>query len=125
MLSKRSLIYFLFLFFSSCLFAQSANNSKDKLFAMIYSTGKNWDKNLKTSEQAFFKEHSEHLQKLRKEAKILIGGKYSDFGFIILKVKDLSEAKNIVEKDLSVKFGTFKAEVHEFIPFYYGAIEKD
>jgi len=94
----------------------------DKLFAMIYSKGKQWNESISTSEQAYFKEHSMHLQHLRESNKIVIGGKYSDVGFMILKTRDIKEAELITEQDPSVINGTFKVELFEFKPFYKGCI---
>jgi len=99
--------------FSSIGYAQE----NEKLYAMIYSQGNQWNENISTSEQAYFKEHSLHLQNLRKEGKILIGGRYSDFGFMILKANSMKDAKLITQKDASVVNGTFKVELFEFQTF--------
>ena len=92
-------------------------------FAMIYTTGSGWDTTKTVNKQAYFAEHSRHLQRLRKEDKIVIGGRYSDKGFMILKAKDLSEAQSIVASDTSVIHKTFQVELFPFSPFYKGCIE--
>lgn len=98
------------------------SQEKQKLYAMIYSKGTQWNEKVSTSEQAYFNEHSLHLQNLRKLKKILIGGKYSDFGFMILKAENIKEAELITKQDSSVIKGTFKVELFEFQPFYNGCI---
>ena len=94
-----------------------------QLFAMIYTTGENWDTEKQVHEQAYFKEHSAFLSKLRKEEKILIGGRYSDKGFMILKAKDEQEALEIIVTDESVVNKTFNAEIYPFSVFYKGCVE--
>jgi len=96
----------------------------EKLFAMIYSKGEAWNENISTSEQAYFEEHGMHLQNLRKLNKIVIGGRYSDFGFMLLKASNITEAESITKQDISVENGTFKVELFEFEPFYSGCIDK-
>lgn len=93
-------------------------------FALIYTTGENWDTSIAHTDQPYFAEHSAFLAKLRKEGKIEIGARYSDKGLIILKVKDEDEAKALLAQDLSVTHKTFKAELFPFSPFYTGCIEK-
>ena len=106
--------------FSSTGYAQE----NEKLFAMIYSKGKEWNEKVPASEQAYFKDHSLHLQRLRKQGQIIVGGRYSDVGFMILKAEDAIKAKKITKQDSSVVKGTFKVELFEFQPFYNGCIGK-
>nr|WP_299383087.1 YciI family protein [Allomuricauda sp.] len=122
LLNMRTLIasFLMVLAFSNMGYSQES----EKLFAMIYSKGPTWNENISTAEQAYFKAHSQHLQKLRKEGKILVGGRYSDLGFMILKVEDASMAERITKQDSSVVAGTFKVELFEFHPFYSGCVGK-
>ena len=116
---RRSISSFiLVLTISSMGYAQE----NEKLFAMIYSKGKGWNENIATSEQAYFKAHSLHLQNLRKQGKILVGGRYADLGFMILKAEDAKEAESITKQDSSVVSGTFKVELFEFHTFYTGCV---
>ena len=123
MKAKHTLIFcFLFLAVAVC-FAQEEEASKT--FTMIYTPGKKWNHQIPFNEQPYFAEHSQHLQKLRKEGKIKLGGRYSDKGFMLLYAKDSMEADSIVKKDLSVRHQIFEVELFEFKPFYYGCVEKE
>jgi len=59
---------------------------------------------------------------LRKEKKIIIGGRYSDYGFMIPKARNIDEAKSIAQRDSNLINGIFKVELFEFLPFYEGCI---
>lgn len=98
-------------------------NSGDQYFAMIYTTGANWDHEKQYHEQAYFKEHSDFLSGLRKEGRITLGGRYSDKGFMILKAKNEAEALALIATDESVVNKTFHAEIYLFSVFYKGCVE--
>jgi uncharacterized protein YciI len=111
------------LLFVSLITATGQSQEDKKLFAMIYSKGTAWNDTLSTSQQPYFGHHVQFLQQLRKDEKIVMGGRYSDLGFMILKAKDMETAQQIVAQDSSVIIDTFKAELFEFTPFYEGCIE--
>ena len=94
-----------------------------KVFAMIYTPGENWNYEITFDQQPFFIAHSKHIQKLRKEGSIVIGGRYSDKGFMLLRAKDSIKAVTIVEKDPSVTNGIFDVELFEFSTFYSGCLQ--
>ena len=100
-------------------------NDETKLFAMIYTTGENWDHSKEFQEQPYFKAHSRHLSKLRKKGVIPIGGRFEDKGFMLLNVKDRAAAEVIIQMDSSVTHKTFKVELHQFEAFYKGCIGVD
>ncbi len=118
---KKNMSLFVF-FIGAVSFCFSQNPEQNKLFTMIYTTGEKWNDTISTSKQAYFKEHSEHLVALRKKGVLIMGGRYSDKGFMILKAKDIDEANAITRKDVSVVHRTFKVEIFEFNPFYEGCI---
>lgn len=109
----------------SLIYFQSYGQETSVYFVLIYTTGENWDADKSFSEQVYSSEHSQFLSTLKKEGKIAIGARYSDKGFIVLKVKDETEARQLLEQDISVTHKTFKAEFFPFSPFYYGCIEKE
>lgn len=113
------------LFFAWALGSSIAQKTAEsKLFTMIYTPGEEWDHTITFDQQPFFKEHSMHLQKLRKEGRIIIGGRYSDKGFMILKAKDSLEADAVIKMDPSVSHRIFKVALFEFMPFYEGCVER-
>ena len=103
--------------------AQDTEDQSEQYFAMIYTTGENWDHEKQVHEQAYFNEHSAFLSSLRKEGKIVIGGRYSDKGFMLLKAKDEAEALALIATDVSVANKTFYAEIFAFSVFYKWCLE--
>lgn len=97
---------------------------KKNLFIAIFSLGPSWQKDKPAHEQAHFAEHSNNLQQLRAEKKILLGARYADKGMIILSAADEPEARAWLEHDPMVVNRVFTLELHPFHPFYYGSIEK-
>ena len=92
-------------------------------FIAIFSRGPEWVADKQANEQIGFKEHSANLQRLRTEKRIPIGGRYSDKGMVIVEAKDEAEARLLFESDVMVQKKTFTLELHQFRPFYKGAIE--
>lgn len=119
---KKALYILIFLIFGLLARAQEGNSKK--LFALIYTPGEKWNHSIAFQEQPYFKEHSKHLQMLRKTGQIVVGGRFSDKGFLLLQAKDSLDARKIVSQDLSVTHGTFHAELFEFVPFYEGWVGK-
>ena len=91
---------------------------------MIYTPGEKWDHNIPFGQQPFAKEHSMHLQQLRKEGRIVIGGRYSDKGFMLLKAKDSLEADAIIKMDPAVTHQIFDVGLFELNTFYEGCVER-
>ena len=103
--------------------SDETSEQSEQYFAMIYTTGENWDTEKQYHEQAYFTEHSAFLSGLRKEGRITLGGRYSDKGFMILKAKDEAEALALIATDESVANKTFNAEIFPFSVFYKGCVE--
>ena len=117
---KVPIFYILTYFLIGVLGCSAQNSVEPKLFAMIYTTGDNWDDSKEFQEQTYFMPRSRHLSKLRKEVVIPIGGRYGDKGFMLLKAKDRAAAEAIIKLDSSVTYKTFNVELHEFEAFYKG-----
>ena len=121
-MNKRNPLIFCLLFLALTL--GNAQEKKNKTFTMIYTPGEGWNHQIPFNEQPYFTEHSQHLQKLRKNGKIIVGGRYSDKGFMLLQARDSIAADSIVKMDPTVEHQIFKVELFEFKPFYYGCVEK-
>ncbi|MFS4468877.1 YciI family protein [Maribacter sp. 2210JD10-5] len=98
-------------------------NKKENYFIALYTVGDGWDINKQPNEQPYFKEHSNHLDQLRKDNTIVIGARYSDTGMIVIKATDFDMAKNILLNDIAVKNNLFHVEIQPFSPFYKGCLE--
>jgi len=92
------------------------------LYAAVYKTGPKWDAAKPPGEQAFFKDHSAHLAKLRSAGTIVIGARYADVGLIVVSAATEADARKIFESDPSVIAGTFAVDVHRFSVFYSGFV---
>lgn len=92
------------------------------VFALVFRTGPAWDKAKPPHEQAFFADHSKNLRELRAEGRLLLGGRYSDLGLVLVRAASAGEARALADRDPSVKNGTFQAEVHPFYAFMTGCV---
>ena len=92
-------------------------------FIAIFSPGPEWVADKQANEQVGFKEHSANLQRLRAEKRIPIGGRYADKGMLIIEANDEEDARSLFAGDVMVQKKTFNLELHQFRPFYKGAIE--
>jgi len=95
------------------------------VFAIVFRTGPAWDKSKPPNEQPFFADHSKNLRDLKAQGRILVGGRFSDQGLVLVRAASALEARELVERDPSVKNGTFQAEVHPFYPFMPGCVGMD
>jgi hypothetical protein len=59
---------------------------------------------------------------LRAEGRLLLGGRFSDLGLVLARAASAEEARALVDRDPSVKNGTFQAEVHPFRAFMPGCV---
>ena len=92
------------------------------LFAVQIRTGPKWDPSKPPQEQAFFKEHSANLKRLRDAGHLVVGARYSDVGLVVLAADSETAAKAMMDDDPSFKAETFKYEVHPFNVFYGGTL---
>ena len=92
-------------------------------FIAIFSRGPAWDEKKPANEQLGFKEHSENLGRLRAEKKIPIGGRYGEKGMVIVEAANEDQARSLFASDVMLEKKTFSLELHQFRPFYKGAIE--
>lgn len=94
-----------------------------QFFVVLFSLGEAWQKDKPAQEQLYFKEHSANLKRLRQEKKLLIGGRYSDKGMLLLSTTDEAAARAEFEADPMIKQKLFVLELYPFAPFYKGCIE--
>jgi len=101
-----------------------AHAQTDSLFIVTYTTGTAWDVAKQPQEQAWFKEHSANLSKLRKDGIIKAGARYADKGIIVVAAKTLTTAKEIIFADAAVINKLFVADVQKLNVFYDGCFER-
>lgn len=93
-----------------------------EVYALVFRTGPAWDKAKAPGEQPYFADHSKNLRDLHAEGRLVLGGRYSDVGLVLVRAATLEEARALVDRDPSVKNGTFQAEVHPFRAFMPGCV---
>jgi uncharacterized protein YciI len=91
-----------------------------KLFAIVFRTGPAWDAAKPAGQQAFMKEHSQNLGSLRKAEKIALGGRFGEFGLVVVRAADMAEARAMLLGDPAVTNGVFQADVHPWSTIYEG-----
>ena len=96
----------------------------EKFFLVQFTVGEAWVKEKPPHEQAYFADHSANLKRLRTEGKLLLGGRYSDKGIIIVKAASEEAVRAEIDRDPSVANRTFAVAIHPFAPFYDGCIER-
>lgn len=93
------------------------------LFAVEFRTGKNWDKTKRSIEQAYFREHSANLKRLRDTGRLVVGARYSDKGFVVLTADSEADVRALIDADPSVQNQVFEYDVYPFHVFYSGCLE--
>ena len=104
--------------------AMAQDTPADSVFAVTYLTGKTWDIAKSPQDQSFFKEHSAHLGKLRKEGIIHVGMRFAEKGLIIIKASSLSGANELIRQDPAVIHQLFEVDVQRLNVFYEGCLER-
>ena len=92
------------------------------LFAVEIKVGPKWDASKPPQEQAFFREHSANLRRLRDATQLVVGARYSDKGLIVIAAPDVAAVKALMDQDPSFAAGTFVYEVHAMNVFYPGEL---
>lgn len=93
------------------------------LFAVDIRTGPGWDPAKPPQEQAFFKEHSANLRRMREAGLLVMGARYADKGLVIVAAASVADVKAQMDQDPSIAAGTFAYEVHPFNVFYGGELK--
>lgn len=95
-----------------------------RLFAVVFRIGPAWDKTLPPPQQKHFKDHSQNLARLRSEGRMKLGGRFGEWGLVLIEAQDEAEARAQVDRDASVAAGVFSAEVHAWSTFAPGCVER-
>jgi uncharacterized protein YciI/ketosteroid isomerase-like protein len=91
-----------------------------KLFAIQFTTGPAWNSPPEVKDP-LFRQHSDNLQRMRREGIVQFGARYGDKGLVVVHAADEAAVRAQVAQDPSVTAGLFQAEVHEFRPFFHGS----
>jgi uncharacterized protein YciI len=94
-----------------------------RVFAVVFRAGPAWDAAKPPGEQVGFKDHSANIARLKAEGRLLIGGRFSDAGLLLVRAASREEAQSLLDRDPTVASGVFKAEVHPWSTFAAGCLE--
>ena len=113
--------------FAAALLGQSALSQTPpapplRLYAVEITTGAKWDASKPPNQQAFMKEHSAHLKKLRDDGIISMGARYGDKGLVVISAADENQARALMAADPSMQNETFRFTLHEMRVFYPGQV---
>ena len=100
----------------------SSNEATRTWFAVQINVGPGWDDSISPYEQAYFKEHSAHLKKLRSAGHIVMGARYSDVGLLVFSAYSAEEISALMDEDPSMQAGTFSYEIFPMNVFYPGIV---
>jgi hypothetical protein len=93
-----------------------------RLFAVEITVGAKWDHAKQPRDQAFFREHSANLQRLRDLGVLVVGARYGDKGLLVLAASTEPEIRTMLDEDPSFSAEVFKYTVHPFGVFYGGTL---
>jgi hypothetical protein len=96
----------------------------DSLYALVFTRGPAWDGERTVGQQPGMREHSANLNRLRAEERIVLGGRFGDYGLILLRVRDRQEAMGLLAPDSATARGVFRAELSPWYTIYDGSVSR-
>jgi uncharacterized protein YciI len=94
-----------------------------QLYAIEIRIGPEWDSARSPDQQAFFREHSANLRRLRDSGRLVFGARYGEVGLVVLSATSLEDARAMMDADPAMQAGVFTYEAHVFNVFYPGTVE--
>jgi uncharacterized protein YciI len=95
----------------------------NRLFAIELRVGPEWDTTKSPGDQAFFREHSANLRRLRDAGHLVLGARYGEVGLVVLSASSLEDARAMMDADPAIQAGVFAYEAHPLNVFYPGTVE--
>lgn len=90
-------------------------------FVVTLARGPGWDTTLTAQAQAGFAEHSANLTRLRQSGRLLLGGRTTEHGVMLLAAASAAEARAEFDRDPMVARAVFAIDVQAFAPFHRGS----
>lgn len=103
--------------------SEQVTPDEPSLFAVEIRIGKAWDPARPPQEQAYFREHSANLRRMRDAGILVVGARYSDIGLVIVSAATAADVRAQMDQDPAVSAGTFVYEVHPLAVFYPGELK--
>lgn len=102
----------------------TATTLVDPPFAITITTGPSWDTARPTAEQKHFATHSANLRRMKDAGVIVAGGRFGEFGLIIVRAPSADSAAAMMKPDSSMAVGTFRFKVDRWSTIYEGTISR-
>jgi ketosteroid isomerase-like protein len=117
----RGTVFGLLLTLATTALAADADPAAERLFAVRFTPGAAWDRNLGAGAQAGMAEHGANLGRLRREGRIQLGARYGDTGLVVLRASDEAGVRALLASDPTLRSGVFDVAIDPFAPFYHGS----
>jgi RNA polymerase sigma-70 factor (ECF subfamily) len=102
--------------------AGPARQGTDSLFALTFAVGPGWDTTNPPGAQAGFREHSQNLARLRREGRILAGGRFGALGLMLVRASDSAEVRAQLAGDSTLTRGVLTATIDVWRTVYGGLV---
>jgi uncharacterized protein YciI len=99
-------------------------DQEPQLFVMMYTTGPAWDPALPPARQRHFDQHSANLTRLREDGRLVMGGRFGQWGLILVRADDQASAQALFAPDSSLASGTFRGELQRWSTIYEGSVTR-
>ena len=95
-------------------------SQKPALFAVRFQPGAGWDKSKPPAEQTGFASHSANLQRLRRDGRVVLGGRFADLGLIVVSASDLAAAREFFTADETIAAKVFSIQIDQWSTIFEG-----
>jgi hypothetical protein len=102
----------------------AAQQPAPTLFALMFSTGTGWDTAKPPQDQAGFGAHSRNLRRLRDAGIIVTGGRFGEYGLMIVAAPTSDSARALLAPDSSLAAKTFNVQVTRWSTVYPGTLSR-
>ena len=93
---------------------------KPALFAVRFQPGAGWDQSKPPAEQTGFASHSANLQRLRRDGRVVLGGRFADLGLIVVSAADLAAARELFTSDETIAAKVFSVQIDQWSTIFEG-----
>lgn len=102
----------------------AADQQPTPQFALLFTTGTGWDTTRPPNQQQHFATHSANLNRLRGAGVIVAGGRFGEYGLIVVKAPTEDSVQRMLAPDSSLLVRTFKVQVSRWSTIFEGTIQR-
>jgi uncharacterized protein YciI len=90
------------------------------LFAVRFQPGAGWNKSKPPTDQTGFASHSANLQRLRRDGRIVLGGRFADLGLVVITAADATAARESFSADETIAAKVFTIQIDPWSTIFDG-----